>query len=393
MSTAARRIRVLFFESGRRGGSIFRLRSVLERADPERFEMGFVSYYSDRSASCLFELGRLFCRVSLGLRGEPPDVFKHALGLEVPMPFAIYYFMVSLLVLWRHRPAVAYMNTGIDGHQPAIWAARLLRIPVVCHIRTSRPLTRNERRHAKYVRRFVASSAWGAEQYSAQLGCAASDMDYVHDAVDVDAFDARARSGTAPALPGEQLYVCQVGSLISRKRPLLAVEAVALARQRCPALRLVLAGDGPLLDELDRLLRDPRLGPAVHVLGHVGEVPALLRRCHIGLLVSEHEGMPNAVIEYMAACLPVVVSPVPGIDELVVNGRTGLIVDPPSAERLAESLLQLALSPETREAWGRAGRRRVEEGPFRLETETRAIESVLERAAAVPATRRGLMDA
>src|SRR5262245_15099200 len=253
------RIRVLFFESGRRGGSIFRLRSVLARADRDRFEAGFVSYYSDEAAATLFRLEGLFCRHSLGLRWEQPDVFKHPFGLEVPTPFALYYFVVSLVLLWRHRPGVVYMNTGIDGHQPAIWAARLLGIPVVCHIRTSRPLTRNERRVARHVQRFVACTRWGVEHYRSQLARPAGDVSLVYDGIDLDEFDTRAAKAAAPPGPEGALYVCQVGSLIPRKRPRLAVEAVALARQRCPELRLILAGDGPLRDELARLLSEPEL--------------------------------------------------------------------------------------------------------------------------------------
>jgi glycosyltransferase involved in cell wall biosynthesis len=374
------KIRVLFFESGRRGGSVFRLRSVLERVDRERFEAGYVSYYSDQLAASLFEVNGLFCRRSLRLRGEQPDVFKHPLGLAVPTPFAFYYFLVSLIVLARHRPDVAYMNTGIDGHQPAIWAARLLRIPVVCHIRTSRPLSRNERRMAKHVRRFVACTRWGAEHYGAELGRGASGVDLVYDGIDLDAFDARTRQEAPPSLPDGPLYVCQVGSLIPRKRPGLAVEAVALARRRCPELRLVLVGDGPLRDELAHTLAEPSLGAAIIMFGHVREIPALLRRCLIGLLVSEHEGLPNVVMEYMAAGLPVVVAPLPGIDELVLHEETGLIVQGASPTLLAESLLRLALSPARRAAFGRAGRLRIEQGPFRVESEARAIEGVLARA-------------
>jgi len=372
------RIRVLFFESGRRGGSIFRLRSILQHCDPHRFEAGFVSYYSDQSAAALFELQGLFCRRSLGLRWEQPDVFKHPLGLEVPTPFALYYFLVSLLVLWRHRPALAYMNTGIDGHQPAIWAARLFGIPVVCHIRNSRSLTRNERRVSRHVRRFVASTRWGVEHYRAELGRA--DVDLVYEGIDLDTFDERAAREAGPALPEGPLYVCQVGSLIPRKRPRLAVEAATLARRRCPDLRLVLAGVGPLQEELVQMLREPSMGEAVIMVGHVREIPALLRRCLIGLLVSEHEGLPNAVMEYMAAGLPVVVSPLPGVDELVRHEQTGFVVADPTPERLAEALLQLALSPEKRAAFGRAARRHIEEGRFRVETEARAVEGVVTRA-------------
>jgi glycosyltransferase involved in cell wall biosynthesis len=205
-------------------------------------------------------------------------------------------------------------------------------------------------------------------------------MDLVYEGIDLDTFDERAARESGPALPEGPLYVCQVGSLIPRKRPRLAAEAATLARRRCPDLRLVLVGVGPLQEELVQMLREPSMGEAVIMVGHVREIPALLRRCFIGLLVSEHEGLPNAVMEYMAAGLPVVVSPLPGVDELVRHEQTGFVVADPTPERLAEALLQLALSPEKRAAFGRAARRHIEEGRFRVETEARAVESVVTRA-------------
>src|SRR5262245_37952981 len=105
----ARPTRALFFESGRGGGSVYRLKSILERLDPDRFEAGFVSWYDDRAAAELFQVEALYCRESLGLRGERPDTFKHLLGLPLPTPFSFYYYAKSRSALHRHRPDVAYV--------------------------------------------------------------------------------------------------------------------------------------------------------------------------------------------------------------------------------------------------------------------------------------------
>jgi glycosyltransferase involved in cell wall biosynthesis len=358
------------------------LKSILERLDTERFEAGFVSWYSDHAAARLFELKTPFCRHSLGLRTEQPDTFKHALGLAVPTPFALYYYLSSRLLIGRHQPDVAYMNTGIGGYEPAIVAADQLGVPVVCHLRRSRTLDSDERRAARRVARFVASSRWGVRHIEEQLGRPATDVDYVPEGIDLTGFDARAGSGAPPALPAGPVYVCIVGSLIARKRPLLAIEAFARARPRYSGLRLVLAGDGPLRDHVEQAVRAAGLETSVLRLGYVGAVPALLRRCHVGLLVSESEGMPNAVMEYMAAGLPVVTSAVPGVDELVDHGRTGLIVpDPIAPDAVAEALLALAVSADRRASFGRAGREKIEEEVYRVETESRGVADVLLRAA------------
>jgi glycosyltransferase involved in cell wall biosynthesis len=386
----APRIRVLFFESGRRGGSVHRLRSILERLDPDRFEGGFVSWYRDGAAARLFALPRLFCRRSIGLRGERPDTFKHLLGLPVPTPFAAYYYLVSRRIVRRHAPDVVYVNTGLGFHEPAILVASRSGVPVVCHLRSSARLDRDELRSGARVTRFVTSSRWGASHFAGELGRPQGDFDSVYEGIDLPAFDAQVSAEAAPQLPPGPLYVCLVGSLIERKRPLVAVQALAAARRRRPELRLVLAGDGPLRREVERLVTLLGLEEAVLRLGNVAAVPALLSRCQLGLLVSASEGMPNAVMEYMAARLPVVTSSVPGVDELVEHGRTGIIVpDPLAPEAIAEALCELAASAARRADFGDAGRRKIEGVEFSVETEARAVSDVIARASGSTPAGRG----
>lgn len=377
----AQRIRALFFESGRRGGSVYRLKSILERLDPERFECGFMAWYRDHAASRLLEVEGAFCRSSLRLRGEQPDSIKHLFGRPVPTPFGLYYYLASRRAIRRHRPDVVYMNNGIDGHEPAILAASRAGVPVVCHPRHSDPLDADDRRTASQVTLIVASSRWGTRHFERELGRPADDFECVYEGIDLPAFDARVRAEAPPELPEGPVYACLLGSLTTRKRPLLAIEAMKRAAPRNRELRLVLAGDGPLRGDVERVVREAGLEGSVVRLGSVRAVPALLRRCHVGLLVSLSEGMPNAVMEYMAAGLPVVTSAVPGVDELVAHGRTGLMLqDPATPEGIADCLLSLAADRALRESYGRAGRQAIEGEAFSVGTEARRVGEVLQKA-------------
>jgi glycosyltransferase involved in cell wall biosynthesis len=380
-SPEPRRVRALFFESGRRGGSVNRLKSILERLDPDRVEGGFLTWYHDFGAARLFGIDRMFCRRSLGLRGEQPDSFKHPGGMTIPTPFALYYLLASLRVIRRYRPDLVYANSGLGEHAAAILAASRAGVPVVCHLRQSDPLNRDDLRAARRVARFVTSSRWGARFFQGQLRRPAEAFDCVYEGIDLPTFDAQVREGTPPPLPPGPVYIVLVGSLIARKRPLLAIEALALAHRRRRELRLVIAGDGPLRTEVDRFVRRAGLEPLVVRLGRITAVPALLRQCHIGLLVSESEGMPNAVMEYMAGGLPVVSSAVPGVEELLDHGRTGLIVpDPIRPEAVAEALVAIAADPDQRASFGHAGRARIEDDVFRVETEAKGVAEVLFKA-------------
>jgi glycosyltransferase involved in cell wall biosynthesis len=373
------RTKVLFFESGRQGGSVFRLRSIIKRIDRSRFEVGVVSFYRDRAAATLFEVSGLFCRHALHVPWYPqPDAFKRLLGLSLPTPFGVYFFLASLLALWRYRPHVAYMNSGIGGFEPAILAARLLGVKVICHLRMSRDLADHEVRLAGYVDHLVASSKWGAKFYQGRVqGRAVATC--IYEAIDLVEFDARAKEDLKSPLPEGPVYVCQVGSLIPRKRPRLAIEAFELAHREFPNLRLILAGHGPLHSELAALIRERGLGEGVLLVGPRSDIPALLRACHVGLLVSEHEGLPNSILEYMASSLPTVVVRMPFIDELIQDGQNGLVIDEPTPHRVADAILAAAQSADHRERMGKVARATVEAGVFHVDSEAQAIETLLSR--------------
>jgi glycosyltransferase involved in cell wall biosynthesis len=98
----------------------------------------------------------------------------------------------------------------------------------------------------------------------------------------------------------------------------------------------------------------------VHWLGSRDDIPDLLAAADIGLLCSHQEGFPNAVLEAMAAGLPVIATRVGGSAEAVVDGDTGLLPPPHDPKRLGEAILLLAGDAEKRAAFGRAGKDRAE---------------------------------
>jgi glycosyltransferase involved in cell wall biosynthesis len=325
------------------------------------------------------QLKRVFCRHSLRVPWYPqPDVSRLILGHRVPTPFGIYLFLVSLFALWRYRPDVAYMNTGFDGFEPAIAAARLTGTKVLCHLRMSRMLSPHEVRLASRVEQLVTSSQWAAKAYQQQVGDRTGTT-CVYEAIDVADFDARANENGAAPLPKGPLYFCQVGTLVERKRPRLAIEAFDLARTQVPNMKLVLVGGGPQHKELQALIRARGLDEHVLLLDHRPDIPKLLRSAHIGLLLSEDEGLPNVVMEYMASGLPIIVTRLPFIDELVQHGHNGLVVDEPNAPVVAEAMATLARSSELRAHMGRAGRERLDAGPFHAEREARETEALITR--------------
>jgi glycosyltransferase involved in cell wall biosynthesis len=101
----------------------------------------------------------------------------------------------------------------------------------------------------------------------------------------------------------------------------------------------------------------------VTFLGWVGEakVDELLRAADLLVLPSRAENQPVAILEAMAHAVPVVATLVGGIPEQVLDGKTGLLVEPSNPDQLAKALETLVRSPELRVVFGKAGQARFEE--------------------------------
>jgi glycosyltransferase involved in cell wall biosynthesis len=138
------------------------------------------------------------------------------------------------------------------------------------------------------------------------------------------------------------------------------VMAAAKIVARVPDARFVIVGEGPERESALLQVRQFGLENNFEFLGHRDDVPALLAEADLFVLPSRSEAFPNAVIEAMAAGLPVVATHVGGIAELVQQERTGVLVPSEDPEALAGAVLNLMARPEFANALGRTARQEVE---------------------------------
>ncbi len=139
------------------------------------------------------------------------------------------------------------------------------------------------------------------------------------------------------------------------------VKALPQILSRHPHAQVVIAGDGPLRDELQEQAGALGVAEAVHLLGVRDDVPELLQRLDLFVLPSNSEGLSNALLEAMANRLAVVATSVGGNPEVVDHGVTGLLVPPRDPEAMADACSDLLDNPERLEDMGRRGEERVEE--------------------------------
>ncbi len=164
--------------------------------------------------------------------------------------------------------------------------------------------------------------------------------------------------------PDGSITITTVGNLRHVKGHDVLLEAAALVLRRFPQVSFTIAGeslDEVYFEQLQRMVQDLGLSHAVHFLGNVTALREHLATASLFTLPSRSEGFSNAIIEAMAAGLPVVATDVGGNAEAVKEGVTGLIVPAEDAEALAGALCKLLADPASAHRMGQAGRQRVSE--------------------------------
>ncbi len=183
----------------------------------------------------------------------------------------------------------------------------------------------------------------------------------------------RAEARRDLGLPAEGVVIVTTAVLRPEKRLDVLIAAFAEVRSTTPDAVLLVMGDGPQRESLETQAATLALGRGVRFLGHRTDVPGVLAAADIGVLCSDHEGTPLALMEYMNAGLAIAATEVGGVPAMVRNEREGLLVPPGSPAELAAGLRRLCADVPLREALGQAARvrcrREFDLGPFVLALE------------------------
>lgn len=190
-----------------------------------------------------------------------------------------------------------------------------------------------------------------------------SRISVIPNGMDASRFDELARQplrAPLPELSGRTVivHVANMSHPVKAQEDLL--EAMRQVVPDHPQALLLLIGDGGRRPVLETLTFEYGLERHVAFLGHRMDVPAILMRAHVGVLCSLAEGMSNAIMEGMAAGLPMVVTDVGGSPELVRDGERGFVVAPRAPHQLAGKLRALLGCEQLRRQMGRAARDFIE---------------------------------
>lgn len=257
-------------------------------------------------------------------------------------------YLVGALVAW------------IGGKRNLVMSRRCLNLYQERH-----PLlARLERRLHKRMSAILGNSMAVIGQL-ADEGVAQNRLGLIYSGVDLassEPANSRIEGRRRLEIDAASLVMATVANLIPYKGHFDLLTALGAIRERLPPGWLLLCVGRDQEAMLEALRGDAkRLGIAANVrfLGERMDVPDILAAADLGLLCSHEEGMPNVVLEYMAASLPVVSTDVGGAAEAVVPRETGLLVPARDPAALGAAILEIAADRERARRMGAAGRRVV----------------------------------
>lgn len=156
-----------------------------------------------------------------------------------------------------------------------------------------------------------------------------------------------------------EILISFVGRIVSIKRVDVLLRAVDHARAAGAPVRLAVAGDGELREEMMSLARGLGILDVVSWLGYRRDLPELAAAADIAVLSSDNEGTPVSLIEAGASGLPAVSTNVGGVGDVVRDGVSGILVAPGDHAALGAGISALAADPEMRRTMGMSARAHV----------------------------------
>lgn len=160
-------------------------------------------------------------------------------------------------------------------------------------------------------------------------------------------------------VPTDARVLLAVGRLDRQKGSLVLLEAFAEIPREFEQLHLMFVGDGPLKNEINAWIQHRKLEGRIHLLGWRPDIPAIMKSSHALVLASRWEGMPNVLLEAMAAGIPIVATRVEGVDEIIRSHNFGILVPPESPHELAEGIRKLMRDPTSAAAMASAAQHMV----------------------------------
>jgi sugar transferase (PEP-CTERM/EpsH1 system associated) len=303
-----------------------------------------------------------------------PDVACETLNKQPGKDWGCYFRAWRILMRLRPDLVLTY-NYGAMDLAPI---AKFAGVRRVVHAERGRDVSdlRGESRKYRAIRRglrpfvdrYLAVSQDIRTWLVDTIGIDAARVTYIPNAVDIEKFHQarpqQPRSVLGNFAPAGTIVIGTVGRLVPVKDHVMLLSAFDDLRKALPQyrsrLRLAIVGEGPQRAMLEQTIRSAALEDSVCLAGNRTDIPELLAEFDLFALTSLAEGMPNVILEAMAAGLPVVATAVGGVPDVVSNGVTGTLVPAANAQAFTQALSDYVTDEPARTQHGQAARKRAE---------------------------------
>jgi glycosyltransferase involved in cell wall biosynthesis len=293
---------------------------------------------------------------------EPTDCPVLRLGVTKLFGVQAASAAKRLYSFWRQlRPDVVQIYF-LDSAYLGVPVAKLAGVRKVVRVRNNLGYwqTRKHRLLSRIIRPWVNATLTNSEQGRAALA-GSGRVVVIENGVDLDRYLPPHPQPLSPRGRREQTKIGTVANLRAVKNIDGLMRAATRVLERFPNAVFEIAGEGEQRAALEQLHTQLGLGDRFVLRGSVTDVPAFLRSIDLAVLPSHSEGMSNALLEYIAAGLPVVATDVGANAKLIEHGVSGLIVPPRDESALAEAVVRLLEDPSLAARFGAAARQRVEQ--------------------------------
>jgi glycosyltransferase involved in cell wall biosynthesis len=300
-----------------------------------------------------FEPELYFLRPSTGLTMFPCRV--HVAGTRSLVKWYRPETLINLVRLFRARQPHIVQTFFRDSTYYGITAARIagIRARVISVRNTGYWMSVSDRAVSRLVGRWAVgwqcNSRSASEWLQATQSVAAHKITVLPNTVDLARLspatqEARAAAQTQLGIRPAAPVIVSVASLRPVKDLPILIDAAAVVTKELPTAQLLLVGEGPDREPLVRQIRQMGLHNSVHLVGSQSEIRPYLAAADLGVLTSRSEASSNAVLEYLAAGLPSVLSDIPANRELTDE----VMFEPGNAAQLATAIVSLWRDPVRR---------------------------------------------
>ncbi len=372
--------RILFFESSSGyGGSASALVNLINNLNRQKY-LPVVAYTNAGTQLKMIKEFRLI-KIDGYVEPERMSSIQYALDfILILLPEALKLF----LIIKKGNIKILHNNTNVLLGIPAIISAKLAGIPIVCHVRETREITKREKYFAKLVDKFVVLNKVALEIYKQHVP--ERKISLIYDGVNMNASKVTNRKNNLKRdfnLNGSPV-VGLIGRIVEGKGQGEFIRVAQEVTKIKPEVKFLIVGEAKggtnnYYRKINDLVKKEKLVNNVIFTGWRTDIREVISELDIVILASTTfpEGLPNVVIEASALGKPVVVTDIPGPPEIIEDGKTGFIVPPADIKAMSDKIIYLLNNPDIAKKMGEAGRKRCEE-VFNIKNTVRQIENIYE---------------